>query len=154
VASSAGDPAIANLGWRLVVYQERAESLAQVQEQTRSALLLALVIAIVVTGAAMAAAQVLAGPITRLTAVAEKVTAGDLTAQAAVEARDEVGALAGTFNTMVAQLRQTLAGLEQRVAERTREVERRAAQIATGAEVARVATTELDPDQLMVRPSS
>jgi len=94
---------------------------------------------------------VLAGPIPRLTAVAEKVTAGDLTAQATVEARDEVGALAGTFNTMVAQLRQTLAGLERRVVERTHELERRATQIATAAEVARSATTALDPEQLIAR---
>ena len=35
---------------------------------------------------------------------------------------DEVGALAGTFNDMTSQLRETLEGLEQRVEERTEEL--------------------------------
>jgi GAF domain-containing protein len=39
--------------------------------------------------------------------------------------------------------------LEQRVAERTREGEWRATQIATGAEISRIASQELDPDRLL-----
>ncbi len=148
IAATTEEKYITDLGWSVVIYQDRAESLAPVQAQTRSALLLALVIAGLVAGGGVFVAQVLANPIARLTAVAAKVAQGDLTAQATVETRDEVGALAGAFNTMVAQLRQTLAGLEWRVAERTRELERRATQIATAAQVARVATTALDPEQL------
>ena len=56
----------------------------------------------------------IAGPIGRLTGVAEQVGAGDLAAQATVEADDEIGALAGTFNKMTGQLRQTLDDLDQR----------------------------------------
>jgi nitrate/nitrite-specific signal transduction histidine kinase len=65
-------------------------------------------------------AQVVAAPINRLTAVAEKVRAGDLETVARVESQDEIGTLATTFNAMTAQLRETLSGLEQRVADRTR----------------------------------
>jgi HAMP domain-containing protein len=50
----------------------------------------------------------IAGPVRRLTDVAEEVKAGDLETQARVESADEIGILAGTFNRMTAQLRQTL----------------------------------------------
>ncbi|MEK7786532.1 MAG: hypothetical protein AAB658_14075, partial [Chloroflexota bacterium] len=39
--------------------------------------------------------------------------------------------------------------LEQRVAERTKLIERRTTQIVTGAEVARAASAELNPDELL-----
>jgi GAF domain-containing protein len=42
-----------------------------------------------------------------------------------------------------------MEGLEQRVAERTRELEYRAVQLATAAEVSRAATSVLNPDELM-----
>jgi CHASE3 domain sensor protein/GAF domain-containing protein len=48
------------------------------------------------------------GPIRRLTGVAELIRKGDLEAEAAVESEDEIGILAGTFNSMTRQLRQTL----------------------------------------------
>jgi CHASE3 domain sensor protein len=50
----------------------------------------------------------IAGPVRRLTGVAEQITEGDLEAQAQVEANDEIGTLAGTFNSMTGRLRQTL----------------------------------------------
>ena len=151
VAASTGEPAVSKLGWLLVVHQARDESLAPIQTQNRYVLLLALAIAGLVAVGGFAMAQILANPIARLTAVATRVTQGDLHAQAVVETRDEVGALAGAFNTMVAELRQTLAGLEGRVAERTSELERRATQIATAGEVSRAATTVRDPEQLIAQ---
>ena len=50
----------------------------------------------------------IAGPIRRLTGVAEQIRSGDLEARAQVESADEIGILAGTFNNMTSQLRQTL----------------------------------------------
>jgi CHASE3 domain sensor protein len=52
--------------------------------------------------------QTIALPISRLTRVAEQIRGGDLEAQASVEARDEIGILAATFNSMTAKLRDTL----------------------------------------------
>jgi GAF domain-containing protein len=40
--------------------------------------------------------------------VAERIRGGDLEAQAVVESKDEIGILAGTFNSMTAKLRDTL----------------------------------------------
>jgi putative methionine-R-sulfoxide reductase with GAF domain len=92
--------------------------------------------------AALGIAQLLAGPIERLTAVAERVIAGDLNTQARVESGDEIGKLADTFNNMTTQLRQTLEGLEQRVADRTKA-------LATSSEVSRRISTILDQEQLV-----
>lgn len=50
----------------------------------------------------------IAGPVRRLTRVAERIREGDLEARAQVESADEIGTLAGTFNNMTGQLRQTL----------------------------------------------
>jgi len=163
--------------WLVTFFQPQDAFLAPVKAQERSAVLLAVMIAVVVVAAALGVARLLAGPIIRLTAVATSVAAGDLTAQARVESGDEIGTLATTFNSMTEQLRELISGLEQRVAERTREYEeavvrtqqayaqlhetyqklevttlqaqRRAMQLETAAEVSRAATSVLDPDELV-----
>lgn len=65
----------------------------------------------------------IARPIQELTRVANAISQGDLTATATIQSTDETGILANTFNTMTAQLRGTLNTLEERVAERTRNLE-------------------------------
>jgi signal transduction histidine kinase/CheY-like chemotaxis protein len=52
------------------------------------------------------------GPVRRLTGVAERVAGGDLSARATVEARDEIGVLAASINTMTQRLAQTIVHLE------------------------------------------
>jgi signal transduction histidine kinase/ActR/RegA family two-component response regulator len=68
------------------------------------------------------ASRRIARPILAITDTAAAVAAGDLTREAPVTTRDEVGTLATAFNAMTARLRETLEGLEQRVAERTEEL--------------------------------
>ncbi len=68
------------------------------------------------------ASRRIARPILAITDTAAAVAAGDLTRTAPVTTRDEVGQLAAAFNAMTARLRETLEGLEQRVAERTEEL--------------------------------
>jgi signal transduction histidine kinase/HAMP domain-containing protein/ActR/RegA family two-component response regulator len=68
------------------------------------------------------ASRRLARPILAITETAATVAAGDLTREAPVTTRDEVGTLASAFNAMTSRLRETLEGLEQRVAERTEEL--------------------------------
>ncbi|RPH55776.1 MAG: GAF domain-containing protein, partial [Chloroflexi bacterium] len=62
-------------------------------------------------------------PIQSLAAVAQAISAGDLAQQVQIASRDELGVLGNAFNGMTTQLRQTLAGLEQRVADRTQELQ-------------------------------
>ncbi|HET7090312.1 MAG TPA: GAF domain-containing protein, partial [Anaerolineae bacterium] len=133
---------IENLGWSLIIHQDRSAVLATFDNQTRATLLMALVIAGLSAGVAIGLAYLLAGPITRLTAVADQVRAGDLSARARVESGDEVGTLAATFNSMTTQLKETLEGLEQRVAERTKA-------LATSTEVSRRLSTILDQKKLV-----
>lgn len=62
-------------------------------------------------------------PIGSLTATAVAVTNGELDKRANVHSDDEIGMLATAFDTMTSQLQSTLQGLEQRVADRTRNLE-------------------------------
>jgi len=58
-------------------------------------------------------------PIVKLTTTATSVAAGDLTARTGITRTDEIGVLAATFDSMTAQLGDSVADLEQRVDERT-----------------------------------
>src|SRR5258705_9417399 len=58
-------------------------------------------------------------PIVALTRVAAQITDGAVDVYADTRQRNEIGVLATGFNTMTSTLQQTLAGLEQRVADRT-----------------------------------
>jgi putative methionine-R-sulfoxide reductase with GAF domain len=81
-------------------------------------------------------------PIAALTKTAEAIAAGDLTQVVRVTGRDEIGVLGNTFNRMTAQLRDSITTLEQRVADRTKE-------LATVAEVSTTAATILETGELL-----
>ena len=91
----------------------------------------------------------IAKPILAITRTATAVTAGDLTREAPVTTRDEVGTLADAFNTMTSQLRETLAGLEQRVAERTEELRLQNAELGALHETTLGVMHRLDLDDLL-----
>jgi nitrate/nitrite-specific signal transduction histidine kinase len=115
--------ALKNQAWVVMFAQNRDVFLAPLVAQTRASILLAIVTATLVAAAGFFVAQTLSAPIVRLTAFAEQVSAGDLSAQAKVESSDEIGVLGTAFNSMTLRLRETLEGLEHRVAERTRDLE-------------------------------
>lgn len=91
----------------------------------------------------------IATPLASLTETAAQIAAGDLGRAAEVERRDEIGALARSFNVMTARLRDVIGGLEQRVIDRTSELEQRSAYQEASAEVSRAAFSILDADQLI-----
>ncbi|MBN1146550.1 MAG: GAF domain-containing protein [Anaerolineales bacterium] len=64
-------------------------------------------------------------------------------------AADEIDLLANTLSDMTAQLRQTFAGLEQRVADRTSQLEYRTLQLQTAAEVGRDITSAQNLEQML-----
>jgi GAF domain-containing protein len=113
-----------------------------VTAQTRSSVVLALLIAVLVTAFAAVLVQVLTRPIVALTQTAQQVAAGDLDAKAPESQLDEIGALGRTFNQMTQQLKETLGGLEQRVADRTRALE-------LSSDVSRRLSTILNTQQLV-----
>lgn len=118
-----------------IIKQER-QVLIQIAVTTGVALVIVTILGLVL-------GNLYARPITRLAAVAQEVANGNLGARANVETRDEVGNLTTIFNSMTAQLQETLTSLEQRVAERTKA-------LATSTEVSRRLSTILDEKQLVI----
>lgn len=112
-----------NQDWLVVYAVSEAEFSAPINAQALSSLILTLVTGIIVVVFAVFVARSLSGPIARLTKTAETIATGDINVQAQVETSDEIGTLAGTFNRMTQQLRDLIASLESRVAERTRNLE-------------------------------
>ncbi len=130
------------LGWTIVIHQSLEETQQAASQITRFIILAAIGLGILVIILAFVAASAFVGPISRLATVADQVAAGDLRRRAKVESKDEIGSLAGTFNSMTAQLDEMVGSLEQRVEERTKA-------LATSADVSRRLSTILDPSQLV-----
>jgi PAS domain S-box-containing protein len=105
--------------WLVVFAQPQDLFLAPIQEQTRTTLFLAIVIAGVVAVAAFAMGQLLAGPLVHLTEVVTRFSSGDLETRAHLKSGDESGVLAASFNRMAEEVGNLLKNL----AERTYELE-------------------------------
>jgi GAF domain-containing protein len=68
-----------------------------------------------------------------------------------VDREDEIGALAQGYNQMATQLQETIDRLEQRVADRTKELENQTLRLRVTAEIARDAASARDLDDLLTR---
>src|SRR5258706_569216 len=86
-------------------------------------------------------ASSLAEPISALAQVAESFAAGKLSARASIDRRDEIGALGASYDRMAEQLQDIIGKLEQRVADRTKELESQSLRLRTSAEIARDAAS-------------
>ncbi len=105
-----------------------------------------------VTLGAFAARQIVS-PIESLAASSQRIAAGDLSQTTVVNRKDEIGTLGVAFNSMTTQLRETLQGLEQRVADRTQDLEKQTLRLRTAAEVARDAASAPNLNELLDRSS-
>jgi GAF domain-containing protein/HAMP domain-containing protein len=141
-------------GWGIVVQQEEIELMSPLQ-RFQIATWAALAISTILLGvlASLAIRQALL-PIRTLTDTATAIADGDLTRIAPVESEDEIGAMANVFNSMTAQLRGYIGSLERRVTERTQDIERRTRYLEASTQVARDATSLLEPQQLLDRTVS
>jgi GAF domain-containing protein/HAMP domain-containing protein len=98
----------------------------------------------------------LTSPLIALTQTAEEVIGGNLQAQSNVQSRDEIGILSRTLNTMTGNVREMVRSLEQRVRDRTAQLEtaskeanRRAEQFEAITRVTRAISSSRNMDQLM-----
>ncbi len=114
----------------------------------------ALAALLVAVGASLLITRSIAAPIASLAETATQIAVGNLELTAKVEREDELGALARAFNSMTGQLRELISSLEQRVADRTRDLERRALQLQAAAEVGRAAAYLRDLDELLFQVAS
>jgi methyl-accepting chemotaxis protein len=97
-------------------------------------------------------------PIQELTETSTAIARGELDREIPVHTRtrgivagqqDEIERLAQSFNSMTQQLRSLVGNLEQRVTERTQELERRSIQLRVAGEVARDLTVMTDLDEIL-----
>ncbi|MBN1659546.1 MAG: GAF domain-containing protein [Anaerolineae bacterium] len=87
-------------------------------------------------------------PVAELRRGADAFRQGQMDVAVPVAGNDELSLLGQTFNELTAQLRGSIASLEQRVADRTRDLEQRAVELATAADVGRAAASILDLETL------
>lgn len=138
-----------SLPWLVAFFQPQDVLFAPVEAQARGTLLLATLLAGVVGVVALAVAQLVSQPITRLTTAAQRISEGELDIEVLADSEDELGMLARTFNSMAYRLQSLVQGLEERVSERTEDLERRASQLQAASQVAKDAAVERDVDHLM-----
>ncbi|MBN1137190.1 MAG: GAF domain-containing protein [Anaerolineae bacterium] len=135
----------------LLVEQDTAEAFQAMGASLAVNLGVALAAVLLAVGAALLISRQIARPIVGLAMAAARIATGDLGHEATIDRADEIGVLAGAFNSMTAQLRELIDGLEDRVEERTQALQRRALELETSARVSREITSILDIDDLMAR---
>ena len=133
----------------IIVEMSQDEAFAPARRLAVSSGLIGLgIVALLSIGIYLVARRV-ARPILAITDTASAVAAGDLTREAPVSSRDEIGTLARAFNDMTHQLRETLEGLEERVAERTQELRLQHAELSALHEATVGVMRRLDIEDLL-----
>jgi signal transduction histidine kinase len=110
------------LGWRVFVEEPLSEAYAPLRAAIWRTALLLVVFLLLAVATSVYLARRLVRPIESIQIAAAKIGSGELDQQIVVSSNDELGALADEFNRMAAQLRESYAGLELKVEERTREL--------------------------------
>jgi GAF domain-containing protein/HAMP domain-containing protein len=136
-------------GWGVIVQQTEESLFAPVRNFQRISLIVLFVGAALLIWLTWLTIREVMQPVRSLTDTATAISAGDLNQNAQVYGEDELGVLAASFNTMTSQLRDLIGSLENRVLERTRDLERRALELQVTAQVAREAAAIRDPDKLL-----
>ena len=149
--------------WTIAYSRPTSIFLADVQKQIRANIILVIIASILTAIIAAVVVRSLTNPIIALTKVANSISLGDLSARAKIDTTDEIGLLANTFNKMSLQIQELITGLEQRVAQRTTELElrtteleqitklseNRADELQTISEIARYISIEKDLENLL-----
>jgi GAF domain-containing protein/HAMP domain-containing protein len=145
----AGASELSSLNWYIVAFVPQTTLLSPAKQQTQAVVLISILISMISIAIALGLTQVLISPILSLTRTSERITQGDINATAMIKTQDEIGVLAATFNGMTGRVRDLIGGLEQRVAERTKDLERRAVQLQAAGDVGSTAARLRDLDELM-----
>lgn len=132
----------------------------EVQEEVQSSVRFASIIIITLFIGALLVSlwigRVITQPMIRLTKTIEQIAGGNISARAKVESQDETGMLARSFNIMAERLNDTLLGLEERISDRTKELEKinennayRASQFESIAQISRIISSTQTLDTLL-----
>jgi len=115
---------------------------------------LALLVVAIAVAAVAVSARTIADPIRTLAQTTASLAAGKLSTRAMVDREDEIGALARAYNQMATQLQEIIGKLEQRVTDRTKDLESQTLRLRVAAEITRDAASARDLDELLKRASS
>jgi GAF domain-containing protein/HAMP domain-containing protein len=147
--------------WAVVIELPQAEAYQTVIQGIIRTTINILAMVILAGLAGYFVARRLAKPLIDLSNVAKEVAGGNLALQAKVTGPAEISLVATTFNTMISELNATFKSLDERVRERTMELdaanrrnERRAAQFEAIAQVSRSISSTLDLNTLLPQITS
>jgi len=126
------------LRWYVFVEQPVSEVYARLNASIVRTVLLLLAGMIISALGALALARGMVRPIRTLEEGAQRIGAGELDQKIEIHTGDELEALANRFNTMSTQLRESYAGLERKVEERTSELKNSLQQQTAISEILRV----------------
>ena len=126
---------IDSLDWTVFAEQPLGEATARLYQSVLQTALLLLAGLVISALCALALARGMVRPIRTLADGARRIGEGDLDQTIVVRTGDELEGLADRFNRMTAQLRESYAGLERKVEERTRELQSSLDQQTATAEV-------------------
>ncbi len=93
----------------------------------------------------------ISAPVVALAEKAKALAGGNFAVRIAIANQDEIGSMAQAFNTMAEELQNLVQNLEQKVDERTRDIQKQASRLRLASEVARDATTSDNLDSLLNR---
>lgn len=88
-------------------------------------------------------------PISKLTTAAKEIAKGNLSVRIETPSNDEIGELSVAFESMSTQMRESISTLEQRVSERTLDLERRTLELETISDVVREISVIRNTDTLL-----
>jgi signal transduction histidine kinase/CheY-like chemotaxis protein len=108
--------------WLVFVEQPRAEALVPALDTLKRTLVLVVFGGCLALGVGLFVARRMAAPIVALRAATARIAGGDLASRIEIGSGDEIEGLARDFNQMAANLRESYAGLEAKVAWRTTEL--------------------------------
>lgn len=112
-----------NIGeaWRAVVFRSQASVAAQIHHLSLNLMITGFTFILVMTGIGLLLGRRIAKPIANFAGAARNLGEGHLDTRIKIDSRDEIGALANSFNKMVDNLKKTMAPRD----ELSSEVERR-----------------------------
>src|SRR5881409_1613453 len=129
---------IAPLRWTVFAEQPLEEAFASLNASIQRTIVLLIAGVILSVAASLVLARRMVTPIQALQAGAARIGAGELEQRIDVRTGDELEALGDQFNSMATQLKESYAGLERKVEERTHELTESLEQQTATSEILRV----------------
>jgi signal transduction histidine kinase/FixJ family two-component response regulator len=110
------------LDWLIVVTVPESDFMGQINANTRTTILLCVLALLLATLLGILTSRWIAKPIFRLIQASEQIAAGNLDSSMEIVGVKEISVLAQSFNEMAKQLQESFTELENRVTERTKEL--------------------------------